>query len=122
MTRAPRSASCLVANGADMACSTETTVTPVNGAIGHLSLARSREVGFLSFADGPRPTDRLRPKASLVNHHRTREGDYDVVVLVHAGCPHCDDADIGTRLGLTQRDHFRPRVNRVAVEHWLGKL
>src|SRR5690349_15557006 len=81
MTRAPRSASCLVANGADMACSTETTVTPVNGAIGHLSLARSREVGFLSFADGRSRTDSLRPKPWFLTHTVRRKGNTAVAAL-----------------------------------------
>src|SRR5437868_10375531 len=44
MTRAPRSASCRVANGAATACSTETTVMPFRGRIaGRPRSIRSRQ-------------------------------------------------------------------------------
>src|SRR5882672_11227375 len=73
MMRAPRSASCLVANGAATACSTDTTVMPCNGSIKkgtapclRASVARDRNVPQLC-EDCPVMTQQTRATGAVVD-------------------------------------------------------
>src|ERR1051326_1938653 len=105
MTRAPRSASWRVANGAAMACSTETTVMPSSG-------RTSRTLPLLDC--GPRDAGAA---PAPVDHQRPPERDHDRPVLVEPGGPAGHDADVRPRARLSLLQDLGAGVDRVALEH-----
>src|SRR6266851_359842 len=62
-----------------------------------------------------------RSLTAAVDHRSPFEGDHLGPILVEAGRAHGDDADVLARARRAHLEHFRARVNRVALEDRIGQ-
>src|SRR3954452_1576309 len=111
MTRAPRSASCRVQCGAEMACSTATTTMPSSGSTGSGALEDERGAHAATGAHG-HDAQRRVPSAELPEHRHdhARAGRRDRVPEAAATAVDVDDAGVDAQLAGDRDRHGAERL------------